>query len=77
MRFTLSDVAREAGVSTATVDRVLNNRSGVRARTREIVLETATRLGYIAEEDGTALSVDRLPWHDHAAVLTAILNTVR
>ena len=49
MRSTLSDVAREAGVSTATVDRVLNNRSGVRSRTREIVLETAQRLGYIAD----------------------------
>lgn len=59
MRSTLSDVAREAGVSTATVDRVLNNRSGVRARTREIVLQTATRLGYIGEEDGAALAVDR------------------
>jgi LacI family transcriptional regulator len=44
----LNDVAREAGVSPATVDRVLNNRSGVRARTREIVVETARRLGYIS-----------------------------
>lgn len=48
MRSTLNDVAREAGVSPATVDRVLNNRSGVRARTREIVVETARRLGYIS-----------------------------
>jgi len=48
MRATVVDIAREAGVSAATVDRVLNNRAGVRARTREIVLETAGRLGYIA-----------------------------
>ncbi|MCP4385093.1 MAG: LacI family transcriptional regulator [Hyphomicrobiales bacterium] len=53
MRTTLSDVAREAGVSSATVDRVLNNRPGVRLRTREIVLETAQRLGYLP--DGSAL----------------------
>jgi LacI family transcriptional regulator len=46
----LTDVAREAGVSTATVDRVLNNRSGVRGRTRDIVVDTARRLGYISEE---------------------------
>jgi LacI family transcriptional regulator len=48
MRSTLIDIAREAGVSAATVDRVLNNRPGVRERTREIVIETARRLGYIA-----------------------------
>jgi len=47
MRPTLADVAREAGVSPATVDRVLNSRSGVRSRTREQVIETARRLGYI------------------------------
>jgi LacI family transcriptional regulator len=48
LRSTLTDIAREAGVSPATVDRVLNHRPGVRERTREIVLETARRLGYIS-----------------------------
>ncbi len=54
MRSTLIDVAREAGVSAATVDRVLNNRPGVRVRTREIVFDTARRLGYIAEAGAAA-----------------------
>ena len=49
MRSTIIDIAREAGVSTATVDRVLNNRTGTRGRTRDVVLETARRLGYIVE----------------------------
>ncbi|MBW7921442.1 MAG: LacI family DNA-binding transcriptional regulator [Rubellimicrobium sp.] len=49
MRVTLADVAREAGVSTATVDRVLNARSGVRSRTREVVTEAARQLGYIGD----------------------------
>lgn len=49
MRATLIDVAREADVSTATVDRVINNRPGVRARTREVVLQAAQRLGYVGE----------------------------
>lgn len=49
-RATLHDVAREAGVSVATVDRVLNNRNGVRARTRSIVMGAAQRLGYVGEE---------------------------
>lgn len=47
-RVTLQDVARAAGVSPATVDRVLNGRDGVRARTREVVIGTAQRMGYIA-----------------------------
>ena len=50
MRATISDIAREAGVSTATVDRVLNQRSGVKSRTRDQVFTAAERLGYI---DGT------------------------
>ena len=53
MRSTLSDIAREAGVSTATVDRVLNNRAGVRAHTRDMVLKTAQRLNYIGEIEGS------------------------
>ena len=55
MRSTLVDIAREAGVSAATVDRVLNNRAGVRGRTREIVIETARRLGYISPGGDQAL----------------------
>jgi LacI family transcriptional regulator len=47
----LSDVARGAGVSAATVDRVLNNRPGVRGRTRALVLQTARNLGYFPERD--------------------------
>lgn len=55
MRPTISDVAREARVSAATVDRVINDRPGVKARTRQIVLGAAHRLGYLpdAEPDGT------------------------
>lgn len=52
MRSTLRDIARESGVSNATVDRALNNRAGVHARTRDAVLAAATRLGYIADENG-------------------------
>lgn len=49
------DVAREAGVSPATVDRVLNNRPGVHTRTRALVIDTAQRLGYIADAAGVSL----------------------
>jgi len=43
---TLKDVAREAGVSLATVDRVLHGRPGVRKATVQRVEETITRLGF-------------------------------
>lgn len=62
MRTTVSQIAREAGVSPATVDRVLNERDGVRARTREIVLQVAHRLGYFGLPDtaktSTKISLD-------------------
>lgn len=46
MKTTAAEIAKEAGVSPATVDRVLNNRGGVRPRTTEIVMQVAARLGY-------------------------------
>jgi LacI family transcriptional regulator len=46
MRMTLSDVAREAGVSLATVDRVINRRPGVSSRSVHAVEQTLEKLGY-------------------------------
>lgn len=45
------DVARAAGVSTATVDRVLNRRAGVREATVQRVLAACARLDYLPEAD--------------------------
>jgi LacI family transcriptional regulator len=47
-RPTLHDVAREAGLSVATVDRVLNARERVREDTAHRVYEAARRVGYHA-----------------------------
>ena len=46
MRITIKDVAREAGVSIGTVDRVLNNRQGVSDKTKKKVNDVVERLGY-------------------------------
>ncbi|MGH7621164.1 MAG: LacI family DNA-binding transcriptional regulator, partial [Gemmatimonadaceae bacterium] len=43
---TIKDVAREAGVSVATVSRVWNDAAFVSPETRQRVAEIATRLGY-------------------------------
>lgn len=43
---TLDDVARDAGVSTATVSRCLNDPDKVSERTRRRVLDAVERLGY-------------------------------
>ena len=45
-RVTVHDVAKAAGVSLATIDRVLNRRGGVRAATVEKVEQAISRLDY-------------------------------
>lgn len=47
-RITIADVAKHAGVSTATVDRVINRRRPVRLETTEAVEEAARALGFYA-----------------------------
>jgi DNA-binding LacI/PurR family transcriptional regulator len=46
MKINIKDVARKAGVSTATVSRVLGDFSGVRDKTRKKVLKAVTELNY-------------------------------
>ena len=54
---TLYDVARLAGVSTATVSRVVHGQDRVRDSTRARVLEVIEQLGYVP--DGAAQSLSR------------------
>jgi LacI family transcriptional regulator len=49
-RTTIADIARKAGLSTATVDRALNGRAGVSAANRQRVLRAAKELGYLPSE---------------------------
>jgi LacI family transcriptional regulator len=57
LRPTVIDIAREAGVSLATVDRVLNGRPGVREKTIRAVNDAVARLGYV--RDLTAANLAR------------------
>ncbi|MCX7288360.1 MAG: LacI family DNA-binding transcriptional regulator [Rhodobacterales bacterium] len=67
LRPTVNDIAREAGVSLATVDRVLNARPGVRAKTVMAVNEAIAKLGYV--RDLAAANLARSRSYRMAAVL--------
>jgi LacI family transcriptional regulator len=60
VRATLQDVAREAGVGIATVDRVLNQRPGVHVRTVRRVTEAVERLHYRPDPAAVRLAQKRL-----------------
>ncbi len=53
---TVADVSKRAGLSTATVSRVLNNSPLVRDKTRERVLKAMQELGYTANHSARALA---------------------
>ena len=58
-RPTVNDIAREAGVSLATVDRVLNARPGVRVKTITAVNDAIARLGYVRDMAAANLARSR------------------
>ncbi len=59
VKMTLEDVAREAGVSLATVDRVVNGRIGVHARTIERVNAAIKQLGFLPDPHASRLARGR------------------
>lgn len=72
MRPGIEDVARAAGVSTATVSRALRGLPNVSASTRARVREVADRLGYVPSPSAASLVTGRTrtiavvcPWVNH------------
>lgn len=59
MRPTTTDLAREANVSLATVDRVLNDRAGVSAQTQARVNAAIKKLGYTKDVTAANLAKQR------------------
>ena len=55
----IDDVARAAGVSTATVSRALSGRGPVSPATRDRVLAAAERLGYVVSAAASSLATGR------------------
>lgn len=73
LRTSLEDVARAAGVSTATVSRVLSRPHMVRADTRDLVMAAISALDYQPDASARALASGRthtvgciIPTLDHA-----------
>jgi LacI family transcriptional regulator len=58
-RSTIHDIAREAGVSVATVSRVLNARDHVAPATRELVTRIVRERGYVANRSARNLQFGR------------------
>lgn len=56
---TITDVAREAGVSRATVSRTINDSDLVTAETKRAVQEAITRTGFVMNARGRALATGR------------------
>ncbi len=59
MKVTIRDVAREAGVSVATVSRVLNDSGPVNENTRRRIREIASRLRYVPNSAARSLITRR------------------
>lgn len=84
---TITDVAREAGVSVATVSRALRGLDRVSPTTRDKVLEVARRLNYVASPTASSLASGRTrvvgvvtPFIDRwffAALINAIAKELR
>lgn len=72
-RATLEDVAREAGVSLATADRVVNQRNGVRGRTIARVELAIAKLGYRA--NAAAMRLARNESYRFAFILPSNANS--
>ena len=55
----IDDVARRAGVSTATVSRALSGNGPVSQTTRARVVQAASDLGYVVSSDASSLASGR------------------
>jgi LacI family transcriptional regulator len=70
----IRDVARESGVSVATVSRAMNGNTNVKPETRQRVLEASKRLDYVPNPAARALTTKRT--QTIAAIIPTIENSV-
>jgi LacI family transcriptional regulator len=58
-QITLAEIAKHLSVSTATVSLALQNKPGVSEKTRQAVLETVKKLGYVYNRSAARLRMQR------------------
>ena len=70
MKVTISDVARLAGVSTATVSHTINNTRYVSSETKEKVYQAIAELGYTPDASARSFRTGKKKelLHDHGNV---------
>lgn len=74
-RVTVEDVAQQAGVSTATVSRVLNKTDNVRPKTVARVQAAITELGYVLHTSAQTLSSSRVKTGNIGIILPALSSS--
>ncbi|RAP75999.1 substrate-binding domain-containing protein [Paenibacillus montanisoli] len=62
MTVTIREIAKQAGVSRGTVDRVLNDRPGVKQEVRDRILSIANELNYVPNIAAKALAYQKKPF---------------
>jgi DNA-binding LacI/PurR family transcriptional regulator len=72
MKFNIKNIAEKAGVSTATVSRVLNGFPGVREKTKKNVIKIVSELNY--ELDGIARSLRQKKTYKIGLIVGNILS---
>ena len=70
-RPSIQNVSRQAGVSTATVSRVMNGRNGVATETRQAIQEIVKQLGYAPKPGGRPRGPKTAPGWTNTIALVA------
>lgn len=59
MKYTLQEIAQICGVSAGTVDRAVNNRSGIKPETKERIMRVIDEVGYKPNKIAQSLAMGR------------------
>ena len=71
-KYTIKDIAREAGVSVGLVSMTLNGKSGVNPKTAEAIMKVVKRLNYTPNKTASAQDTKRPSESSHPICQTII-----